>query len=61
MDIVVVATQIAAQSCNLGQEIGTLEVGKAADLLIVDGDPLQDIRALTSTRIVLHSGMMIRE
>jgi imidazolonepropionase-like amidohydrolase len=61
MDIVVAATQIAAQSCNLGQEIGTLEVGKAADLLIVDGDPLQDIRALTSTRIVLHSGMMIRE
>jgi imidazolonepropionase-like amidohydrolase len=60
MDIIVAATQIAAESCNLGQEIGTLEVGKVADILIVDGDPLEDIQALVNTRMVIHGGVVIR-
>jgi imidazolonepropionase-like amidohydrolase len=60
MDVIVAATQVAAESCNLGQETGTLEVGKIADILVVEGDPLQDIQALTETRMVIHNGMLIR-
>jgi imidazolonepropionase-like amidohydrolase len=61
MDIIVAATKHAAHVCNLGQEIGTLESGKAADILVVDGNPLEDIHALAETKLVLREGTVIRE
>jgi len=39
--------------------IGTLEVGKLADILVVDGDPLTDIHALTKVHLVLREGKSI--
>lgn len=41
-----VSTRRSAECMRLDGEIGTLEVGKRADLLVVDGDPLQDISIL---------------
>jgi imidazolonepropionase-like amidohydrolase len=61
MQIIVAATQNGAHVCNLDDEIGTLEVGKAADILVVDGDPLSDIQALARTLFVIHDGVVIRE
>ena len=40
--------------------MGTLEAGKIADVLVVSGDPLEDIHNLTITRIVIHNGEVIR-
>jgi imidazolonepropionase-like amidohydrolase len=40
------ATSLAAECLALEQEIGTIEKGKWADLVIVDGDPLSDVRVL---------------
>lgn len=40
------ATKIGAEIMGRGHEIGTLERGKLADVLIVDGDPIADIRVL---------------
>ena len=40
------APRIAADACGLGDEIGTIAAGKAADLLVVDGDPLEDVSVL---------------
>ena len=40
------ATGWAAECLGLQHEIGTVEKGKAADLVVVDGDPLTDIRVL---------------
>lgn len=40
------ATRIAAVACGIGETVGTVGVGKVADLLVVDGDPLQDIALL---------------
>jgi imidazolonepropionase-like amidohydrolase len=40
-------------------ELGTLEAGKLADILVVDGNPLSDIHALTKVRIVLREGIFI--
>jgi len=37
-----------------------LEVGKLADILIVDGDPLEDINALGDIQMVIHNGVIIR-
>jgi imidazolonepropionase-like amidohydrolase len=61
MQIVVAATQNAAHVCNLDGEIGTLETGKAADILVVRGDPLQDLQALADVRLVIHNGLVIRD
>lgn len=59
LQIIVAATRNGARSCNVEGELGTLETGKLADVLVVDGDPLLDVRALTNTRLVLREGMSI--
>ncbi len=43
MQSIVASTKTAAECLGLEREIGTLESGKYADLLVVDGDPLADI------------------
>ena len=50
----------AARVCNLGDDLGTLEPGKIADILVVSGDPLQDLQALLNPAWVIHSGVVIR-
>lgn len=44
------ATSRAAECLGLEQEIGTIEKGKWADLVLVDGDPLRDVRVLQDVR-----------
>jgi len=46
MDAIVSATQNAAEAADLDMKLGTLEKGKLADVVIVDGDPLKDIKLL---------------
>jgi imidazolonepropionase-like amidohydrolase len=57
--IVVAATRNAARACNLEREIGTLQAGKAADLIVVDGDPLAEPNDLAKRRLVMCRGRMI--
>jgi imidazolonepropionase-like amidohydrolase len=61
LQIIVAATRHAAHVCSLEQEIGTLEASKSADVLVVDGDPLEDIHNLTKTEMVLRAGAIVRE
>jgi len=60
MQIIVAATRDAAYVCRRQDVLGTLEVGKFADVLVVDGNPLEDLQALTNVRLVVHKGMVIR-
>lgn len=46
MEAIQAGTKIAAEVLGLQESIGTLERGKRADLLVVDGDPLEDISLL---------------
>jgi imidazolonepropionase-like amidohydrolase len=46
MEAIVSATRVAAETLGLGSLIGTLQPGKLADLIIVEGDPLKDIAVL---------------
>jgi len=43
---IVCATRNSAQVLGLEKELGTLEAGKLADLLVVNGNPLEDIGLL---------------
>jgi imidazolonepropionase-like amidohydrolase len=46
MEAIVSATRIAAETLGLGNQVGTIEKGKLADLTVVEGDPLKDITIL---------------
>jgi imidazolonepropionase-like amidohydrolase len=60
MQIIVAATRTAARTCGLDDTLGTLGAGKVADILVVNGDPLRDLAALTQVRLVVHDGVIIR-
>ena len=55
-DALASATSVAADVCQLGHRKGLIRPGHAADLLIVDGDPLTDITALTRGITVVLNG-----
>ncbi|MFC4945030.1 metal-dependent hydrolase family protein [Pseudonocardia sp. GCM10023141] len=46
MEAIVAATRNGAFAMRMEGEVGTLEAGKVADVLVVDGDPLADVRVL---------------
>ncbi|MBV9894145.1 MAG: amidohydrolase family protein [Chloroflexi bacterium] len=52
-------TRVAAAACRVDDRVGTLEAGKEADLLVVDGDPLQDITRMAHVSAVYTAGRNI--
>jgi len=50
------ATYNAAKLLRADSRIGTVEKGKDATLLLIDGNPLQDVRALSSISLVMMKG-----
>ncbi|TQN42056.1 imidazolonepropionase-like amidohydrolase [Blastococcus colisei] len=61
MQAIVAATGSAAENLGLAHEIGTLEVGKLADLVLVDGDPVEDITATGRVLLVVKDGVVHRD
>lgn len=59
MDILVAATRRGAEAYGLGKQVGTVEAGKIADLLVVDADPLQDIANLRKIRAIVKDGHLV--
>lgn len=55
------ATAGSAANMDLLHDTGTVQVGKCADLLLVDGDPSQDIAALTRVALVMKAGTIYRD
>jgi len=60
-DVLRSATVTAADLLNLSGVSGTLEEGKAADLIAVDGDPLASVRDLAKVTFVMKGGSVIRD
>jgi imidazolonepropionase-like amidohydrolase len=60
MQIIVAATRNSARVCRRDGALGTLQVGKLADVLVVNGNPLQELQALLRVRLVVHRGVIIR-
>ncbi len=61
-EAIAAATSVAARACRIDDLVGTVEPGKVADLLVVDGDPLGDVRLLADHRaisLVLREGIVV--
>ena len=61
MEVIVAATKTAAEACAVQDITGTIEVGKIADIIMVDGDPLKNIQVLENKdgiKLVMKEGVI---
>jgi imidazolonepropionase-like amidohydrolase len=54
MDAIVAGTRLGAQAMRMEDKIGTLQPGKYADLIVLDGNPLEEITLLEDKRNITH-------
>ena len=59
--ILLAATKHAAALCGVGTALGTVEVGKLADLIVVEDNPLEDIHNLRHLLLVLKEGRIVSD
>jgi enamidase len=59
MDAIVAATRNAAVNVGRGGELGTIEEGRLADIIVVSGDPLEDIRHTRGVVMVIRDGRVL--
>ena len=59
VEVIRMATRNGAESLGLLNEIGTVELGKRADLVVLTADPLADIRNTRSIRHVIQAGRLL--
>ena len=50
------ATSVAAEINGVAKQLGTLEAGKLADVIVVDGDPRQDIHHISKVTMTFVDG-----
>ncbi len=60
-DIVSILTRNAAVAVRKDGELGTIEAGKLADMVVLDGDPLADVQNLLKVRMVIKGGEVVVE
>jgi imidazolonepropionase-like amidohydrolase len=60
MEAIKSATYHAARLLGKLDDLGTIEVGKIADLIAVAADPLQDIKALQQVSFVMKDGVVYK-
>lgn len=60
-EILYCATRVGAEILDMVDKLGTLEKGKLADVLVVSGNPLDDIQNLQKIRLVIADGQVVRD
>jgi imidazolonepropionase-like amidohydrolase len=60
MEVIIAATRTGAELLRQQDRLGTVEEGKVADLIVLDGNPLDDLWALNRVRWVLKDGQIVK-
>ena len=63
MEVITMATKVNARLLQMEDQLGTLESGKLADVLLVDGKPDEDIRVLRRSdhvKLVIQDGRIVK-
>lgn len=63
MEVITMATKVNARLLQMEEQLGTLESGKLADVLLVDGKPDEDIRVLRRSdhvKLVIQDGRIVK-
>jgi imidazolonepropionase-like amidohydrolase len=60
MQVIQMATVNAADLMGWSDKVGAVEPGLYADLIAVDGDPLQNVRELERVRFVMKGGVVVK-
>jgi cytosine/adenosine deaminase-related metal-dependent hydrolase len=58
LDVLRAATIFGADAIGLAKELGSVEAGKLADLVILDANPLENIRNTNTVRFVMKNGRL---
>lgn len=58
IDVLKAATINGAMALGVADRLGSLESGKSADLLVVKGNPLDDIKTARNIRLVMKAGQI---
>jgi imidazolonepropionase-like amidohydrolase len=59
--ILLAATKHAAMVCGVGDDLGTIEVGKLADLIVVGANPLEDVNNVRQLQLVFKEGRIVSD
>jgi len=60
LEAIRIATVNGAALCSLSDVTGSIEAGKLADIIVIDGDPLEDIEDMRNVVAVMKQGQLIR-
>jgi imidazolonepropionase-like amidohydrolase len=60
LDVIVASTKNGAETVGLAKTVGTIEAGKLADVIVVAGNPLQDMRAMKRVAYVVKGGVRFK-
>jgi imidazolonepropionase-like amidohydrolase len=59
MQALTASTSVAATACGVGDQVGTIQAGKRADIVILAASPLEDIRAVSRVLAVYKDGELV--
>ena len=54
------ATVNAADLLGQSQNIGSIEVGKSADIIAVDGNPAETVQSMSQVKFVMREGIVVK-
>jgi imidazolonepropionase-like amidohydrolase len=59
MEALIAATRISADLCGVADQLGTVEVGKLADLIVLSANPLSNISNVKNLKLVMKGGNLV--